>query len=92
MTDDGDAWADEDEPSLEDFEAADQDGDGARPVTVRVLRAVVVMLVIVAMLLYFAGPFYNVFDSAPFRWLRPSTGTHPIPLAPEHENPPMLDV
>lgn len=82
----------EDEPSPEDFEAADQDGYGAKPVSVRVLRAVVVMLVIVAMLLYFVGPFYNVFDSAPFRWLRPSTGTHPIPLAPEEENPPALDV
>ncbi len=79
-----------DEPSMEDFEAAEEEQPqvGARVVLIRILRVVGVLLVILALLLYFVAPFYNSFWSVRYQWLRPNTGTHTIPLAPEHKSNP----
>ena len=89
MTDESDLWTVVDEPSMEDFEAAEEDEP---QVGARVLRVVGVLLVILALLLYFVAPFYNFFSSVPYHWLRPSTGTHAIPLAPEHKSSPKTSV
>lgn len=76
---------------MEDFEAAEEER-GPRPLGVRVLRVAVAVLVIVSLLLYFVRPLRNVFNSETFEWLRPGRGSHPIPLAPQPENAPLLDV
>lgn len=94
VTDASGLWTVLDEPSLEDFEAAENEEvhAGTRGVLVRILRVVVVLLVISALLLYFVVPFGNVFNSTTYRWLRPNAGTHTIPLAPEQPSSPKLPV
>jgi hypothetical protein len=73
------------EPPPEDFEAAEEDAPraGAWVVAVRILRLVAVLIVIVALLTYFAVPFNNIFSSVPYRLRHPDSGTRTIPLAPE---------
>jgi hypothetical protein len=90
MSDENDLWMVGDEPSLEDFEAAEEEESraGTRPVLVRILRVVGVVLVIVALLFYFVVPFRNVLRRVPIRWRLPGTGTQPIPIAPQHEDNP----
>ena len=85
-------WTVLEEPSWEDFDAAEEEEPKARAraVLVRILRIVGVLLVIVALLLYFIAPFNNIFGSAPIRWFRPDTGTRPIPLAPAPKTSPKL--
>jgi len=85
-------WVVFDEPAAEDFEtdAADEPKAGARAVFVRVLRAVGVLLVIVALLFYFIAPFNSFIRSVPLHWLHPDSGTRPIPLAPRPQHSPKL--
>ena len=94
VTDGSDLWTVVDEPSVEDFRAAEEEEPqvGARSVLVRILRFVGVLLVILALLFYLVAPFYNFFSSVTYHWLRPNTGTHMIPLAPEHKSSPKTSV
>jgi hypothetical protein len=90
VTDESDLWTVVDEPSMEDFDAAEEEEPqaGARVVLIRILRVVGVLLVVLALVLYIVVPFYSSFWSVPYQWLRPNTGTHTIPLAPEHRSSP----
>lgn len=67
MTDASDLWTVADEPSMEDFEAAEEEEP---QVGARILRVVGVLLVILALLLYFVAPFYNFFSSLRRGWPR----------------------
>ena len=92
VTDEGGPWIVFDEPSAQDFEAGAQDEPkaGARVVFVRILKAFGVLLVIVALLVYFIAPFNNYLRSVPFHWFHPDSGTRPIPLAPQPQHTPKL--
>jgi hypothetical protein len=84
-----------DEPSLEDFEAAEQEEPqvGAKAGLVRALRVAGVLLVVLALVLYyFVVPFSNVFSSVASHWRRPASGTRTIPLAPARRSSPSLHV
>jgi hypothetical protein len=85
VTDDGELPAVADEPSQEDFEAVDEDEPqgGVKVVLLRVVKVVAVLLVIVALILYFAVPFSVV---AFHYWRRPEPRVRTIPLAPEHRS------
>ena len=85
VTDDSDLRAFADEPSIEDFEAADEEEQrtGVRAILFRILRVAAVMLVIAALLVYFIVPFNNMFFNVPYRLRWPRPWTHPIPVAPE---------
>ena len=77
------------EPSAEDFEAAEHEEPRPGPASIvfRALRIVLVMVVIAAMLVYFATPLNNIFRAVPYyHWLHPDSGTRTIPLAP-HDAP-----
>jgi len=90
VTDESDLGTARDEPSLDDFEAAEEDEPeaGARGAVHRILRLLGVLLVIVALLVYFATvPLHYVFSSVPFHWRPSGGGTRTIPLAPEHRSP-----
>lgn len=91
VTDEVDLRADADEPSMEDFEAAEQEELPTGPWVVlrRILRIVGVLLVIAALLVYFVVPYQNVF-SAWRHWRLPSIPLHTIPLAPEPKSVPTL--
>jgi hypothetical protein len=79
-----------DEPSQEDFDAADEEEpqDGAKAVLFKVLKVVAVLLVVVAVLLYLVVPLSVV----TFHWRRPEPGVRTIPLAPEHKSRPKVSV
>jgi hypothetical protein len=79
-----------DEPSQEDFDAADEEAPqvGTREVLVRVLKVVGVLLVILALLLYFVVPV----SSVSFPWRRLGPGMRTIPLAPERRSSPKVSV
>lgn len=74
-----------DEPSIEDFEPAEEEGLqlAGSGTPARILRAVGVLLLVVALLLYFVAPYYDLFRRIPNVWRPPSAGTHAIPLAPK---------
>jgi len=80
-----------DEPSIDDFEAADEEMPpvGARAILFRILRALGVMLLIVALLLYFVTPFRAVIVDA-VRQLRQPLQS--IPLAPQERSNPKLPI
>ena len=92
VTDERDVEADTDEPSLEDFEAAEQEEPqaGARVVLFRILRTVGVLLVVLALVVYFAVPVSSFFIHVTHDWRRPSTGIHKIPVAPEPTSSPKI--
>jgi hypothetical protein len=83
-----------DEPSVEDFESAEdeQPPAGARVVLARVLRVVGVLLVVVALILYLVVPFNSGLSRAVRRLRLPDIRLRTIPLAPEQENAPKLPV
>jgi len=78
-----------DEPSTEDFEAAEQvdQPSGAGAVVFRILRVAGVLLLIVALLLYFVMPFRDVVVRVLHQWNLPLQS---LPLAPEHKTNPKL--
>lgn len=93
MTDASGLWAVSDEPSIEDFEAAEEEElrPDARRVLTRALRAGVALLLVVALLLYFVVPLGGVLGSGSvYRLLRSSTRTQRIPLAPRPPVSPKL--
>jgi hypothetical protein len=94
MSDENNLWMAGDEPSPEDFEAAEEEElrAGTRPVLLRLLRVVGVLLVITALLFYFVVPFRGVLSRVKVRWRLPSTGTQPIPIAPQHKDNPKRPV
>ncbi len=94
MADGSDPWDLSDEPSMEDFEAAEDEQPpvGARVALVRTLKTVGVLLVIVALLLYFVVPFNNALSDVLRRVRIPSIRLHTIPLAPEPTTIPTLPV
>jgi hypothetical protein len=90
VTDESELSTVADEPSQEDFDAADEEEPqvGARDVLVRVLKIVGVLLVIVALLLYFVVPV----SSVSFHWRRLGPVMRTIPLAPERRSSPKVSV
>lgn len=94
MTDDQDPAETPDEPSDEDFEAAEEEGREVRPPSafVRILRAIGVLFVVLALLLYFVVPFYDMVRGVPYDWRRPLHNVQPIPVAPEPTIPPVRRV
>jgi hypothetical protein len=84
-------WTDADEPSPDDFEAAEEEPQaGARMILVRILRLVGVLFLILALLLYFVAPFRVAVIGA-LRELRlQSPKLQQIPLAPEPKDNPRL--
>jgi hypothetical protein len=94
MADEDDLGTDADEPSPEDFAAAEQEEPqaGARVVRFRFLRLVGVLLVVLALVLYFAVPVSHVFPHVSFGWRRPNTGIHSLPTAPEPTSSPKISV
>jgi len=76
-----------DEPSPEDFEAAEQEAAqpevGPRSVLVRVLRLAGVLFVVVALVFYLAVPVGVFLSRVSHDWLRPHNPIHSVPLVPE---------
>jgi hypothetical protein len=94
VTDESDLGTPVDEPSLEDFEEAEHEEPqaGARVVLFRILRTVGVVLVVLALVVYFAVPVSSFFVHVTHDWQRPSTGIHAIPVAPEPTSSPETSV
>jgi hypothetical protein len=94
VTDGSDLGADADEPSLEDFAAAEQEEPraGARVALRRTLMAVGVLFVVLALVLYFAVPVTYIFGHVSRIWRRPSIGIHRLPIAPEPMSSPKISV
>jgi hypothetical protein len=94
MADEDDHGTDADEPSLEDFAAAEQEEPqaGARVVRFRFLRRVGVLFVVLALIVYFAVPVTYIFTHGSFGWRRPGTGIHSLPTAPEPTSSPKISV
>jgi hypothetical protein len=88
---DNDLWTAADEPSPDDFEAAEEEPEPvAGTIAVRILRLVGVLFLILALLLYFVAPFRVAVIGA-LRELRlPSPKLQQIPLAPEPKDNPKL--
>jgi len=78
-----------DEPSPEEFEAAEriEPPVGARAVVFRIARAIGTLLLIVALLLYFVAPFRNAVIRVLDEWHLPLQS---IPLAPGPPDNPKL--
>ncbi|MDR3685651.1 MAG: hypothetical protein P4L93_01650 [Coriobacteriia bacterium] len=85
-------WTVLDEPSAEEFEAAEEElaKPSARSIVFRFLKLVVALLLVAALVVYFATPFINVFGSAPYRWLHRNSGIQTIPVAPAPKSNPKL--
>lgn len=94
MSDDHDLGRTAEEPSAEDFEAAAEERPraGVGSVLVRILKSVGVLFVVLALLVYFAIPYYNAFEGVPRGRPGPHPGTRPIPLAPEPTSTPVRRV
>jgi hypothetical protein len=94
MADEDDRGTDGDEPSQEDFAAAEQEElqTGARVVRFRILRRIVALLVVLALVLYFAVPVSHVFTHTSSGGRRPGTGIQKIPFAPEPTSSPKVAV
>ena len=94
VTDDHDVGTTVEEPSEEDFEAAAEEEPpvGAAVVLVRILKAVGVLFVILALLLYFVIPFYGTFTRAHNEGRTPSPEIRQIPVAPEPTSTPRIRV
>jgi hypothetical protein len=91
MADEDDFISDADEPSPEDFEADEhvEPPGGARAVVFRVLRVAGVLILILALLLYFVVPF-RVVALRVLDQLR--TPLQSVPLAPHPKSNPSLPV
>lgn len=92
VTDEQGLWTVLVEPSAADFDEPEEDElqPAARRVLLRILRVGLVLLLVVALLLYFVVPLGNIFTSVPEYLQRLRTGTHTIPLAPQHRSSPKL--
>ena len=92
MTDERDNRTDPDEPSPEDFEAADEHVPALGPsaVLARILRTVGVLFLVVALLLYFVAPFRSAFIGVLHQLRLPTPKLQSIPLAPEPMSNPKL--
>jgi hypothetical protein len=76
-------------PSEREFEdAAEELHAQATSRPIQLVRAAGILLVIVALVTYFAVPFGNPFGAVRSLWHGWSTGIHHIPLAPEHKSNP----
>lgn len=91
MDDERGPGPDAEEPSAEDFEAAaeEQPQAGVRPVLVRVLKTIAVLFVVLALLLYLVGPFYDAVKGVPQGGAGPRPSPRPIPTAPEPTSTPL---
>jgi hypothetical protein len=85
VTDENDLWADDEEPSLEDFFADEYDEQPPSPwaPVLRALRVVGTLVLVVALLLYFVVPFRTAILEAWSHWRPPVVRMRTIPLAPE---------
>jgi len=92
VTDERDVEADVDEPSLEDFAAAEDESPqvGTRAVLVRILRTLGVLFVIVALLAYLVVPVRTFVIQVVHDLGRPNTEMRTIPLAPEPTSSPVI--
>jgi hypothetical protein len=92
VTGEDELWTGPDDPPIEDFAADEEDEPqaGTRSVFVGTVRLVLVLLIVLALLVYFVVPFNSLFTAVPRNWRLPGTGTRTIPLAPEHKGNPML--
>ena len=92
MTGERDIWTAGDEPSTEDFEAAEEEASARGPWAVlsKLLRTVGVLLLVVALLLYFVAPFRSVFVDVLHQLRLPIPKLQSIPLAPEPRGNPKL--
>lgn len=90
MIDDTELQSAPDEPSPEDFEAAEMEATGARPrsALVRLLRLAGVLFVVVALLFYLVVPAGVFVQRAASDWLRSNNPIQSIPLAPKRMAPP----
>jgi len=80
-----------DEPSPEEFRAAEADLQVAQVSRLgRVVRMVGVLFLVLALLAYFATPYGRIVTTQAYRWLKLPPQTHTIPLAPEHRAGPHL--
>ncbi len=88
---DNDLWTDADEPSPDDFEAAEEAPEsGATTILVRTLRLVGVLFLILALLLYFVAPFRIAVIGALHELRLPSPKLQQIPLSPQPKENPRL--
>ena len=92
--DERDLWITADEPSPEEFEAAEEEPRPAGPRVMlrRILRLLGVLVLIFALLLYFVVPFRNVVIDAMRQMNLPVPRLQSIPLAPEPTSTPKLPV
>jgi hypothetical protein len=94
VTDECDPGPTLEDPSPEDFEAAAEELPpvGTRSALVRILRAAGVLFVVIALLFYLVGPFYDTFRRVQHDWPRPFPNTRPTPVAPEPTSTPVRRV
>ena len=94
MTNQTPTWTILDEPSPDEFEAAEEElaKPSAGVIVWRIVRLAVALLLVAALLVYFVTPFTNIFGSVPYRWMHPNTGIHSIPIAPQQKSNPKLPV
>jgi len=92
VTDECDVEADVDEPSPEDFAAAEDESPqvGTTAVLARILRTAGVLFVIVALLVYFVVPVRIFVTQVVHDLRRPNTEMRKIPLAPEPTSSPTI--
>jgi hypothetical protein len=92
VTDEDDLWTTAEEPSEEDFEAAEREQPprGPRETLVWILRLVGVLLVILALVLYLVAPYSSLLRGLSGRLRLLGPGIQPIPIAPEPKTVPKL--
>ncbi len=90
VADENHLWAVEDEPSIEDFEAAEEEEQqvGRSAVRFRILRVVGVLFVVLALVFYLVVPANSLFRRLAPRLRLPTIRSRPIPNAPEHKGNP----
>jgi len=82
------------EPSPEDFDAAEEEESPAGPwaIVLRILRIVAVLIVIAALLVYFVAPYGRFLGLTRYRWIPHGIRIQPIPRAPAPAGSPTLPV
>jgi hypothetical protein len=91
MIDGDDLRTTAEEPSAEDFQAAEEElpPRGVRSALVRILTSVGIVFVVVALLVYIVVPFYITLRGAAYDSPRPRSGIRQIPVAPEPTSAPV---
>jgi hypothetical protein len=94
VADEDDLGTDADEPSPEDFAAAEHEEEqaGQPVVRFRILKLIGVLFVVLALLFYFAVPVSLIVTHISSGWRRPGTGIQKIPAAPEPTRSPTTAV